>query len=194
MKLVFLDTETTGLKPTVHEVIDFACLTYMGGTLIRTYESKVRPQRIDLADPKALSCNGYAVNPEPWNQARTMAEVGPDIANCLQDGILVGHNIPYDMAMLESNLSRAGVPHRMSHRRVDTQALVMEHLYPFGCKSCALDKVRDFLGWGREGAHTAMGDAETVKDLFFLLWGMGPIRKLKLQMHLKLTNFRRNRK
>ena len=54
-----LDTETTGLDPTKHEIIEIAVKSPLG-----TFHSLVKPQRLDLAEPKALELNGYAANPD----------------------------------------------------------------------------------------------------------------------------------
>jgi DNA polymerase-3 subunit epsilon len=196
MLLAFIDTETTGLDPQVHEVIEIAIiLTHSNGRTL-TYHRKIKPERLDVADPIALKVNGYAANPEAWDDALPMSAVGPEILlfldNALSDGVilaghnvvLVGHNVSFDREFLIQNLKRAGLKGNISHRTIDTITLAYEHLQPLGLKSMALDAVRKFLGWSKVGAHTALKDAEDTQRLFQLTWGMTFWRRCLLRARL----------
>ena len=67
--LAFIDTETTGLNPDVHEIIELALIVCKQISvpgrgpkieIIKEYEWKIKPARIDLAQEDALRINGYA--------------------------------------------------------------------------------------------------------------------------------------
>lgn len=186
MKLAFIDTETTGLDPSKHEVIEIAFHIVEDGKLLHWFQSKIRPQRIEDADQKALEINGYAANSESWSQAPTMEEVGPVILPLLRGCILVGHNVSFDEEFLKQNLQRASVLGKIPYHKIDTVTLVYEHLFPLGLQKASLDSVRDFLGWPKEGAHTAMRDVSDTRNLFELCWGMGFWGRLKLRIALAL--------
>jgi DNA polymerase-3 subunit epsilon len=165
--LAFLDTETTGLDPTTHEVIEIAIIREDPGGLVDTWSTKIKPRDIGAADEYALKVNGYTE--EAWADAPTMAEVAPRILNLLRDSVIVGHNVSFDEAFINSSLKRAGVDRRIPYHKVDTVTLAYEHLVPYGLTSLSLDNIRKFLGWSLDGAHTALKDTEDARQLFKLL-------------------------
>ena len=181
--LSFIDTETTGLDPSVAEVIEVAVIRVEGGEE-RVFYSRIRPERIHTAHPKALEINGYAAAPEKWDGAPTIAEIGEDLLAFLKGSTLCGHNVSFDERMLNANLQRAGIEKRVPYHKVDTVTLAYEHLTPLGLPRLGLDAIRDFLGWGREGAHTAMQDARDAQRLYNLTCRMDWVGKARLRFDL----------
>lgn len=174
--LAFIDTETTGLDSDRHEVIEIAIILQDAKGRLAHYQTKIQPERIEDADPKALEINGYAANPKAWKNAPLMSEVGSLITSTLRGSIVVGHNVDFDLGMLRANLQKAGCSTRLPYHKVDTMTLAYEHLAPLGLESLSLDRIRDFLGWSRENAHTAMQDAKDVRK-FYMLVSMGGWRR-----------------
>ena len=162
--LAFLDTETTGLSPGRHEVIEVAVL--VGD---RLYHWLIAPERSEDAEPKALEVNGYSRFPERWEGAKTMREVGPEIIAALKGTVVVGHNVGYDLDMLNGHMRRVGLSPRLPYHKVDTVALAYTRLVPLGLEKLSLDTIRAFLGWSKEGAHTATKDAKDTERLYRLL-------------------------
>lgn len=189
MKYAFIDTETTGLNPGEHVVIEFACILVdeKDGRRyeVGRYATKIKPtgEEISRAHPKALEVNGYT--PEAWADAPSIVDVAHKISAHLKDRVLVGHNVPFDEALLKAHISAHKIDARIGYRKVDTQVLAMEHLFPLGLKRASLDTIREFLGWSKDGAHTAMKDVEDTKRLFDLTWRMGPWRRLLLRLRLR---------
>jgi DNA polymerase III epsilon subunit-like protein len=184
MLLAFIDTETTGLDPHTQEVIEIAIILVDSGKRTLTLHRKIKPERLEVADPYALKVNGYAANPEAWNDALPMSVVGPEIVSFLKGAVLVGHNVSFDREFLVRNLERSGIKTKISHRSIDTITLAFEHLQPLGLESMALDSVRKFLGWSAVGAHTALKDVEDTLRLFELVWGLTFWRKCLLRARL----------
>ena len=183
MKEVVLDTETTGLDKSRHEIIEIAILVLEGGQL-KGFTQKIAPTHIATADPVALKINRYT--PEAWQNAPTFADEANTIADLLCGNVVVGHNIQFDMGFIEKQLKASNVP-IPRYRTVDTCTLVHEHLIPIGCPGHSMDKVRAFLGWVRPYAHTAFVDAMDSYRLYqllvrasvwqrFKIWGMHKIR------------------
>lgn len=163
--MAFVDVESTGLDPDVHEVIEYAIVRVNpAGEETLRWATKIKPSNIEAAHPKALEVNGYTE--AAWADAPTMQEVGHEIADGLEDCVLVGHNVAFDEAMLKGNLKRAGIDRRIPYHKVDTVTLAYEHLVPEGLESLSLDNIRKFLGWSSEGAHTAMKDVEDAMRLY----------------------------
>jgi DNA polymerase-3 subunit epsilon len=162
--LAFLDTETTGLIPGKHEVIEVAVL--VGNTL---HHWMVRPERLADAEPRALEINGYAARPERWKDARTMREVGPEIMAVLKGTVVVGHNVGFDLDMLNGHMRKVGLNPHLPYHKVDTVTLAYTRLAPLGLGKLSLDTIREFLGWSKEGAHTAAKDVTDTARLYRLL-------------------------
>lgn len=162
--LAFLDTETTGLTPGRHEVIEVAAL--VGD---RLYHWMVRPERLEDAEPKALEVNGYARFPERWEGAKTMKEVGPEIMAALKGTVVVGHNVGFDLDMLNGHMRKVGLNPHLPYHKVDTVTLAYTRLVPLGLEKLSLDTIRAFLGWSKEGAHTAVKDVKDTERLYRLL-------------------------
>ena len=187
MKLAFIDTETTGLDPQTSVVLEFAAIVVhpTEGHVIARYETKIKPteQELQYAHPKALEKNGYT--DEAWEGAPTIEQLAPDIGALLEGCVLVGHNVAFDETMLKAHFAAYGIEERVPYKKIDTQTLAYEHLTPLGLKSVSLDRIREFLGWSKEGAHTAMKDVEDTKQLFNLLWRMTPWQRLVLRIKLR---------
>lgn len=185
MKCAVIDTETTGLIPGEAVVIEFAVVCLDGLNEVDRWVTKIKPteDEIKRAHPKALSINGYT--PEAWADAPSLLEVAPDILSRLEGRVLVGHNVAFDEQILKAHFASHGIREKIPFRKIDTQVLVWEHLFPLGLNHAALDSVREFLGWSKDGAHTAMKDVEDTLKLFRLTWRMAPWRKLLLLLKLK---------
>ena len=180
-----LDTETTGLTPE-HEVIEIAIMLVDENTFAthQTYQAKIRPDRIHIAEERALQVNGY--NSEDWRQARPASEVFVEVMALLKGTIPVGHNIGYDAMMINANLLRCGIPERLPHSKIDTVTLVREHLFPLGLTHTGLDSVRKFLGWPVGEIHTALTDVQDTYQLFRLLWRCTRFRRFLIALTRKL--------
>ena len=135
--------------------------------------------------PKALEINGYAADPSPWDIAPYMSEVGREIGAFTKGAkAICGHNVSFDENMIKAAFKRHSVEGRIPYHKIDTVTLAHEHLTPLGLHKVSLDKIRGFLGWSMESAHTAMKDTEDAMTLFDLLWRMTPWRRFRLRMRL----------
>jgi DNA polymerase-3 subunit epsilon len=164
--LAFLDTETTGLNPQEQEVIEIAVIKEWPDGRLEEWETKIKPQRIETAHPRALAINGYADHPQDWEDAPTFDEVAAVIVAKLDGCVIVGHNPKFDLGFLQAGLDRVGSHGRLPYHAIDTVTLVYEHLVPKGCPSLSLDVVRKFLGWSHDGAHTALVDTRDCRRLY----------------------------
>jgi len=173
--LVFLDIETTGLNPIFHEIIEICLITDT-----QVYLTKIKPQRIKDADPQSLKINNY--NHKEWFDAPLFKDVLPKIQELTAGKMLAGHHVSFDYSFLTEQLSRSGAPALFDRRRIDTINLAFEHLRPLGLNSLSLDSIRTFLGWSKEGAHTALKDCKDAKRLFEYLSQFGPLDRAKLRL------------
>lgn len=178
--LAYLDVETSGLQFDKHEVLSIAIvfdadvakqrdlkgLTFPKGEDYAYFSTLVQPQNIEVAEPKALEVNGYAAHPEKWLGAPSFNEITTQVAYLLDGAVPVGHNVTFDTSFIQDALRRAGNKTRLDYHRIDTCNLVFEHLVPAGIERLSLDTVRDFLGWDKSDAHTALQDALDARRLY----------------------------
>lgn len=179
--LAYIDTETTGLNPAVHEVIDIAVVFDLEVAdklqiphLIRDpaehvayYTTRIKPEHIDVAEEKALAVNGYTT--EGWANAPTAAEVVPILQVILKDVVCCGHNVGFDTDFIQNMIKRTGSSFRMDYHKVDTVTFGYTYLVPAGLEKLSLDAIRDFLGWPKDGGHRALQDALDARRLHKLL-------------------------
>ena len=152
--LVFLDLETTGLDPEIHEVWEAAWAVDDG-----PIETVQLPHSLANADPITLAINQY------WDR------VGQPNPNCdillrdvLQDVTIVGANPAFDAAFLRTSWKSA--PWR--YRLLDVQAYAMPllgHDRPCGLSTIA-DELRTRGFDIPTPDHTAGRDVETLRECF----------------------------
>ena len=179
--IAYIDTETTGLVASTHEVIDVAVvfdrevaerfriphLTFPEGKDYAYYASKVKPERLDVAEPIALKVNGYT--DEAWASAPTAASVVQVLQVILKDVVCCGHNVGFDTEFIQTMVKRTGSNFRMDYHKLDTVATAHSRLIPAGLEKLSLDTIRDFLGWPKDGGHAALKDALDARSLYKLL-------------------------
>jgi DNA polymerase-3 subunit epsilon len=169
---IWIDTETTGLDPVKGEVIEIAIVTETvspdgGGTVIESWSTKIAPERIEDASPKALEVNGYT--PEAWAGAPTFAEVAPEITRRLASGsVIAGHNVGFDVGFIEAAFARIGSGVRIPYHKIDTVTLAYAAWNGTGTgPGLSLDKLRKHLGIPMEGSHSALKDALDARAVYY---------------------------
>ena len=61
MNLIFIDTETTGLNPKKHEIIELAFAVEIDGVIYCKMDLFMRPEKWDTISEKALAVNGWTI-------------------------------------------------------------------------------------------------------------------------------------
>jgi len=172
--LAFVDVETTGLNACLHEIIEISIVRVYPDGREDIYTTKIRPERIEYAEPTALEINGY--NEEEWHAAPSADLVMPRIAEMLTDCVLIAHNVRFDEEFIAESLHRNGLRARYDRRIIDTITLAHEHLYhlPF----LSLDSIRRYFGWSLSGGHRAEKDALDCMRLYRKLCRASVISRL----------------
>lgn len=62
MKLFYVDTETTGVDPKVHDIIQLACLVEVDQKVVDQRCWFIKPFNWNTIDPKALECSGTTMD------------------------------------------------------------------------------------------------------------------------------------
>jgi DNA polymerase III subunit epsilon len=172
--LAFIDTETTGLNPEKHEVIEIGVVlvrqTMREGRgpsleLIEEIEMKIKPQRLEDAEDEALRINGY--NDADWIFAPELKPAMEMLAKKLEGAVMVAHNICFDAPFLEKCFERAGVDNTMKRYKLDTISIAFARFYNRpGDIKYSLGYLCDLFGIKNENAHTALADARALYQVY----------------------------
>lgn len=167
MRYAYLDTETSHLSTEKSELLEICIILEVDKQVIDIFHTKIKPdpERMEMASPYALKINGY--DPEQWATAPTWSQVATSVAARLQNCIIIGHNVGFDIRHIEAAMKRAGDVWLLSRKHIDTVSLCREHL-PMA--SVSMDNVRYLFGWSTAGAHTALVDTRQVRRLFHTVY------------------------
>lgn len=156
-----VDTETTGLDARTARIVDFAAIRMIGGTIEpdAAFDQIIDPQ-IPIPS-SSTAVHGLARGDVAG--APVFEEVAARI-NALYDGaVVIGHNIGFDLAVLDREFLRAGVAFRMP-RFLDVRALA--RLAAPDLASYSLETLCDWLGIEIGRRHRAMPDALAAARIF----------------------------
>lgn len=166
--LIFVDTETTGLTPTVHRVWEAAVIV---DDELEVVQFDIGDDAWALAEPEALDVNGARTR-RGAGTVLPMADAASWVADRFAGRTVVGKNPQFDVAMLSSTFQLEG-PAPWHYRVVDVDAMLLDR-----CLALGLDVdvpwrsqgLVDALGLGHlaDGLdlHTAAGDVTWVKRVW----------------------------
>lgn len=167
LPICFIDIETTGLNPVLHEILEVAAVKEHPDGRLEFYIAKIRPINIKAADETALKINRFYSR--DWSDAFKPDYVADELSKFLHGCSVCAHNVQFDMDFISEFFAQYETPCKVDRRYLDTMTLVHEHLLPCGLKSMGLDSIRSFLGWSLVDNHTAFKDAADVRRLYHLL-------------------------
>ena len=169
---IYIDTETTGLDPSTHEILEVAVVRELchapynePGDITHRWCRKIAPKHIETAEPVALKVNGYTA--DGWAGAVPFESVASDLLELLKGGTIIGHNPKFDTGFITAAFLAAGVEPKFSHRTIDTTTVAYMAWGLDGKLKLSLDNLRKHLGLSNEGAHTALQDALDCRVVFY---------------------------
>lgn len=171
--LAFVDIETTGLNPDIHEIISIG-IVLVGQNwendkpffeIIEELELKVRPKHIENADPVSLKVNKY--NKTDWENAYNLEETMKVFSEKTKDAIMVAHNVAFDYMFIDKAFRENNFKNEMHYHKLDTISIAFAKLHDQ--KDINKFSLRDlgvYFGIENKNAHEALSDAHTT----FLLY------------------------
>jgi len=161
--LAFLDVETTGLNATLGDrVCEIAILRCEGEDVVDAIEQLINPQRRMGAGALAV----HGLSDELLATAPPFAQVADRVLDMIDGAVLVGHNTPFDLGFLTTELGRLGIT-QPQIVALDTLRLAR---YCLRLPSYSLHRVAGALGVEVAGkAHRAMHDVLLTRGVFSCL-------------------------
>ena len=171
VEFVALDVETTGLRPLHQRVIEIAAIRYRDGREVERIESLCNPDKRIPAYIVGLT----GIGNEMVTEAPRFAELADEIVRFIGPGLIVGHNVGFDLSFVNAELKRLGRP-ALINERLDTLPLASK-LVP-GLRRPSLDKVAAALGLADQARsrHRAAADAALTAEAALRLAGLAAAR------------------
>ncbi|MBA4382101.1 MAG: DNA polymerase III subunit epsilon [Sideroxydans sp.] len=162
MRLVVLDTETTGLDPKQgHRIIEVAAIELDGRKVSdRTFHRYLNPER--EIDEGAAAVHGLTLE-RLQNEAK-FAEIAPALLEFIAGAQLIIHNAPFDMGFLNAELTLAGLP-TLSNPVIDTLKVAKE-LHPGKKNNLNALCDRYFIDNSHRTLHGALLDTELLAEVY----------------------------
>ncbi|MFN8622624.1 MAG: polyribonucleotide nucleotidyltransferase [Chloroflexota bacterium] len=163
---VVFDTETTSRDSKLGDIVEIGAVKVTDGKVTDRWSSLVKPPRpVVGAQLHGLTDADLASAPAPADAvAAFLAWAG--------DGILVGHNVGFDIGFLKA--SGAATPDFAPGTYLDTLTLARE-AYP-DLDVYKLGDIASFFGFATKPTHRALPDAEATAELVIRLIGELPGR------------------
>jgi CBS domain-containing protein len=158
---VAIDTETTGLDPRKARIVEFGAARIAGGRIDPASELRLL---IDPGEPiPDASSQVHGIRDADVAGAPSFAAAWPKISAAMQDTVLVGHTIGFDLAVFARECERAGLAWEPPPA-LDTR-LLAEIAEP-ALADYSPESLAQWLGVTITGRHSALGDAQAAAQLF----------------------------
>lgn len=172
--LAFIDIETTGLNVDKHEIIEIGCVlvsqNWTDGAkptfeVIEEFELKIKPERIEDADPIALRVNGY--DPSAWVFAYNLKEAMQIFSEKTDGVIMAAHNVCFDFGFIDKAFRITEIENKMHYHKLDTISIAFAKLHSHGDVSkFSLRFLCEYFGIENKRAHAALSDARATFEVY----------------------------
>jgi DNA polymerase III epsilon subunit-like protein len=180
MKILYLDTETTGLDPKKNDIIQIGGIYEKDGIVIEEFDIKMQPLSYDNIEPKALETNGFTI--EQIRTFPTQKEGYDAFVKKIQgyEGkdkfSLVGQNCRYDIDMtieLFNKNGRKGLFFGLidltHYFDVMSICKALKHMGYIDVPKCNLEELAKYFGVVNNKAHDALEDVRVTKAIYTII-------------------------
>lgn len=156
---VVFDTETTGLNPKEHTLIEIAAVKMQGSEILEEWTELIDPETPISAKISELT----HITNEMVQGKRKLAQVLPDFRNFVGDAVLVAHNADFDLGFLRACANRIGME-PWENLVLDTLPLARK-LYPTE-RNYRLGTLAKKFSVDLLNAHRALDDTVALAKVF----------------------------
>jgi DNA polymerase-3 subunit epsilon len=170
--LLFVDLEMSGLDPQAHEIIEVAALVVPPSDfkIANSYYTKVLPEHIETADPKALEINHYS--PKDWKEAISLRQMLQELSVLSGFCILSGWNVEMEWNFLIAALEKENLPYFFDQKLFDVWTLAyLKYYQRADLKKLKLATVSQDLGISIDN-HKPDSDIRATYEIFKKLTGL----------------------
>lgn len=116
MKILYFDTETTGIDPKLHDIIQFSAIVEVDGEVIDELDVRCQPSRWENISQDALTVTGMTIEKlkelptpqEAFKQIKNFFDKHIDKYDKLDKFYPAGHNVSFDIDFLQEFFKRHG--------------------------------------------------------------------------------------
>jgi len=179
-KIFWIDSETTGLIPNVHAMIQIAGLIDIDGEVVSTYHTNIRPHPGARIDKKALEVNqtkeldlsSFPDHYEVYSRLTSLLESHIGKYDPSDKFILAGYNVGFDEGFLRALFKACGDLYFGSYfawPKIDVAGLIAEE-YCKGLRNVnfKLETMCSHYGIPIK-AHNALEDIIATRNLYYKL-------------------------
>ncbi len=157
-KLVFVDTETTGLSVTRDRIIEIGIVRVENNKVVAEYQSLINPQT--FLSPFITTITN--ITESDLEHAPTFYDIRKDIYDLLKDAVFVAHNVRFDYAFLRNEFKRTEMQFSTKHF---CTAKLSRSLFPHASHH-NLDSIIERFGFICERRHRAFDDAKILWEFY----------------------------
>lgn len=146
-KLAITDVETTGRNCYKHEIVEIGLIVADQMTLqvLDIMDVKVKPTRLDRAEPIALEVNGYTE--EAWQDAVDLKTAMLEYAEKTKGAIFCAHNVIFDWGFIDRSFYECDIENPLHYLRFDTLSIAWSRMHGSeNVRSLTLKNVSEFFG------------------------------------------------
>jgi DNA polymerase-3 subunit epsilon len=168
MRQIVLDTETTGLNPADGDrIVEIGCVEIFNHVPTgKSFHCYFNPER--TMDERAFEIHG--LSDEFLRGQPLFADKAEEFLAFLEDAELVIHNASFDMAFLNWELRKIGLPIIAPHRAIDTLDMARKR-YPGAQNSLDALCRRFNIDNSKRDKHGALLDASLLAEVYLELMG-----------------------
>lgn len=168
MREIVLDTETTGLDPSEgHRIVEIGCVelynTVPTGEVFHRYLNPDRDVPEGAAAVHGLTASFLSDKPR-------FADIAADLDAFIGDACIVAHNAGFDLAFLNAERTRIGLPAITEDRICDT-LLMARKKFPGAANSLDALCRRFAIDLSERGKHGALLDCRLLASVYIELRG-----------------------
>lgn len=164
---VAVDIETTGLDPVHDNIIEVGCAKYRNNKLIDTFNMLIQPPRTEQGTyiPKYIT-SITGITDSMVSDCPQVEDVISEFIDFIQDDVLVGHNVKFDIRFLFNNCIQTH-NHILSNDYADT-LYISRKLMP-ELEHHRLNDITASLEIENKNYHRALADAIAAAQCYIKL-------------------------
>jgi DNA polymerase-3 subunit epsilon len=174
MELLFLDTETGGLNPYQHSLLQVGVVAYKGGEIVDSLSFEVKHDQYYVTE-QAMKINGLdltEIDKTGMRKDQAVVKLNEFISkNFLKQPNLAGHNPSIDKYMVRNQLyesNNLNMDQFISHRMIDTMSIIwaLHHAGELPIEACSSTGAFEYFGITVEKRHNALDDIIATVKLY----------------------------